>query len=176
MLAVLFIQFLWCISSISSNILALLAAWHSNLMPACTYVNTDCARSSNYGSPNFRNRCYIVGARKDISEFADLNRAVHFARVKCRSFHTRSSLNDCSLLQSYIVPGSYDMWYVCFLNLCNLIPMLHDTPLLFPCCLMSVCWFVTYTHGLMFKVSGSWSSWSYTLSHWHQIHIAHTFF
>lgn len=54
-------------------------------------------RSKNYGSPNCRERCYIVGVRIDVGGLDALNAMIRFVKNDCVVIHDRASLFDCPL-------------------------------------------------------------------------------
>ena len=51
-------------------------------------------RSSHFGSPNYRKRCYIIGCRTDVVSNLDFSAMCAFIEHKTPSCHHRSSLMD----------------------------------------------------------------------------------
>lgn len=56
-------------------------------------------RSSEYGSPNYRQRTYILGARNDVGDLQTLKKLCTWVKVECPKAHVRSSITQCSLTQ-----------------------------------------------------------------------------
>ena len=54
-------------------------------------------RSSDFGSPNHRRRCYILGVRSDIGDERTLRKLGHWIQKECASVHTRCTLTQCHL-------------------------------------------------------------------------------
>ena len=52
-------------------------------------------RSKDFGSPNSRERCYIMGVRQDICDHERLEEAAAFVKFQCPRVHKRVSLLDC---------------------------------------------------------------------------------
>lgn len=77
---------------------------HSYKLHSYTYILTNCLqiflidRSSDFGSPNVRNRCYIVGVRQDVASSRHLDVLCAWACHQCPTIHThRASLTECFL-------------------------------------------------------------------------------
>lgn len=54
-----------------------------------------CLRSKDFGSPNARKRCYIVGVRKNVCPIDLFDKMTDFIEFKCPSVHRRMNLVDC---------------------------------------------------------------------------------
>ena len=54
-------------------------------------------RSKDYGSPNSRERCYLIGVRKGVCSPKQLEGVCVFVQHFCSDVHQRSTLNDCTL-------------------------------------------------------------------------------
>ena len=54
-------------------------------------------RSKDFGSPNARKRCYMIGARVDVCNETIFEKMCEWIEHKCPSIHTRMSLDDCAL-------------------------------------------------------------------------------
>ena len=54
-------------------------------------------RSADYGSPNYRERVYMIGIRLDIVDERSLDRMVKFIHTSA-SVHVQCNLVDCSLV------------------------------------------------------------------------------
>ena len=52
-------------------------------------------RSSHFGSPNHRKRCYIVGCRMDVTSVSQFEGLLHFIEKKCPGIHQQGSLLEC---------------------------------------------------------------------------------
>jgi len=52
-------------------------------------------KSSDFGSPNHRRRCYILGVRSDIGDERTLRKLGHWIQKECASVHTRCTLTQC---------------------------------------------------------------------------------
>ena len=69
---------------------------NNDLLPSLCFSRIP-VRSKDFGSPNARNRCYIVGVRCDVGDEEDLERLCRWVRLCCTKAHTRASLGECFL-------------------------------------------------------------------------------
>ena len=69
------------------------AAWTTG----CMYLAHG-SRSKNYGSPNARERCYLLGVRNDLLNEDHQAQLKHFVEVTCPSVHQRVTVEQCGLL------------------------------------------------------------------------------
>lgn len=101
--------FIWCVLSVDSAFIS------SPLVGTfCLLVSP---RSGNYGSPNSRRRCYLIGVRMDLFDEmgqSRMNAMLNFIKVLCPSVHKRMSLEDCCLdaskhrIESKVSTGSHN--------------------------------------------------------------------
>ena len=54
-------------------------------------------RSKDFGSPNSRERCYLIGVRKGVCSPKQLEGVAVYVQHFCSAVHKRSTLNDCAL-------------------------------------------------------------------------------
>ena len=74
-------------------------------------------RSKDYGSPNTRNRCYIVGVRHDVGGEDELERLCNWVRLCCPKAHRRASLNECFLVSelAWVESECCKLYYICLM-------------------------------------------------------------
>ena len=68
-------------------------------------------RSGDFGSPNHRKRCYLLGIRSDVASETRLKTLARWVEVQCAAVHQRHTLLECHLAQNSLC-SALVIWFI----------------------------------------------------------------